>query len=140
MSGRAPDDQELAALLRGIHEVAVVGLSPRPDRPSHMVAAYLQRHGYHVIPVRPGVREVLGERAYADVADLPDPPDAVVVFRRPADVPPVAAAAVRRGAKVLWLQQGITHDAAEEQAQAAGLTVVSDRCIMQEHHRLLGAG
>ena len=140
MSGRAPQDPELAALLRSLRAIAVVGLSPRPDRPSHAVAAYLQRQGYRVLPVNPAIDEVLGERSYPDLDALQAAPDAVVVFRRSADVPPVADAAVRRGARVLWLQEGITHPDAEEAAARAGLSVVSDRCIMREHRRLLGPG
>ena len=140
MSGRAPQDLELAALLRSLRTIAVVGLSPRPDRPSHAVAAYLQRQGYRVLPVNPAIDEVLGERGYPDLDALPAVPDAVVVFRRSADVPPVADAAVRRGARVLWLQEGITRPDSEEAAARAGLSVVSDRCIMREHRRLLGPG
>jgi predicted CoA-binding protein len=136
--GRAPDDAALAELLRSVRTVAVVGLSPRPDRPSHQVARYLQAHGYRVLPVNPAVEEVLGERAWASVDELPEAPDVVCVFRRPAEVPPVAEAAVRRGARVLWLQLGITHPEAEAEAARAGLVVVSDRCMRIEHARLLG--
>ena len=138
MAGRAPDDTRLTELLRTVRDIAVVGLSPRPDRPSHGVAAYLMAHGYHILPVNPAVEQVLGVPSYASIEALPQVPDVVCVFRRSADVPPIAAAAVRKGARVLWLQLGITSPEAETAALAAGLTVVSDRCMLQEHQRLLG--
>jgi predicted CoA-binding protein len=134
----AVDDAAIAGFLRTVRTAAVVGLSPRPDRPSHEVAAYLQAHGVRVLPVNPHVAAVLGERSYPDLAALPEAPDVVVVFRRPDEVPPVAAAAVARGARGLWLQPGIAHPQAERQAQEAGLFVIADRCIRLEHARLLG--
>ena len=137
VAGRAPNDAALADLLRHTRSIAVVGLSPRADRPSHEVASYLQAHGYRVWPVNPAVSEVLGHPSYADVDALPDAPDVVCVFRRPAEVPAVAEAAVRRRARALWLQLGITHPEAEEAAAAAGLVVVSDRCMKVEHQRLI---
>lgn len=133
-----PADPELRAFLTTVRTAAVVGLSDSPDRPSHEVARYLQAQGIRVHPVNPRLQEALGETAYADVAALPSPPDVVVVFRRPEDVPPVAEAAIRRGARALWLQLGIRHPAAEAAAAAGGLLVVADRCIRTEHCRLLG--
>lgn len=133
-----PSDAELRSLLGAISTIAVVGISPRPERPSHYVAAYLQGHGYRILPINPGQREVLGQTCYPDLSSLPEVPDAVVVFRRSEDVPPIAEAAVAKGARVLWLQLGITHPEAEAAAAQAGLTVVSDRCMMVEHRRLLG--
>ena len=132
-----PTDAELTAFLSALRTAAVVGLSPRPDRPSHDVARYLQSRGLTVLPVNPAVQEVLGAASVASVDDLAAAPDVVVVFRRPEDVPAVADAAVRRGARALWLQLGIRHPEAEAAAAAAGLFVVADRCIKQEFRRLL---
>jgi len=131
-------DQELRELFGRIRTIAVVGMSHRPERPSHEVPAYLREHGYRIIPVNPGHREILGETCYPNLAAVPEVPDVVLVFRRSEDVPPVADAAVAKGAKVLWLQLGITHPEAEAMARAAGLFVVSDRCMMVEHRRLFG--
>ena len=132
-----PTDAELTAFLSALRTAAVVGLSPRPDRPSHDVARYLQSRGLTILPVNPAVQEVLGADSVASVDDLTAAPDVVVVFRRPEDVPAVADAAVRRGARALWLQLGIRHPEAEAAAAAAGLFVVADRCIKQEFRRLL---
>lgn len=133
-----PGDDELRALLIRARRIAVVGLSPDPTRPSHDVAAYLLRQGYDVIPVNPAVREVLGRRAYPDLAAVPGPVDIVNVFRRPEAVPEVADAAVGTGAGTLWLQLGVIHPDAARRARAAGLAVVMDRCLKVEHRRLLG--
>ena len=126
-------------ILRSAHTVAVVGLSDKPDRDSYHVAAYLQRHGYRIIPVNPAVKEVLGEKAYARLEDVPDAIDVVDVFRRPEAVPEVAASAVAVKAKALWLQEGVVHAEAADKARAAGLRVVMDRCILKEHARLVHA-
>ncbi len=139
MAGAGVGKESLRAFLRTVHTVAVVGISPREDRPSHDVARYLQAQGIRVIPINPAVDAVLGEKAYPDLMALPETPDVVVVFRRPADVPPVAEAAIRRGARGLWLQLGIRSPAAEAAAAAAGLFVVADRCIKIEHARLIGS-
>lgn len=138
MTEQGPDDATLRAFLQGVRTAAVVGISPRPDRPSHTVAAYLQSRGIRILPVNPAVESVLGEPCWPDVEALPEVPDVVVVFRRPADVPPVAQAAIRRGARALWLQLGIRHLESEAAAAAAGLFVVADRCIRIEHARLIG--
>ena len=114
--------------------IAVVGLSSNPRRPSHDVAAYLKMAGYKIIPVNPNETEVLGEKAYARLEDVPEPIDIVEVFRRPDDVPPVVESAIGIGAKVLWLQQGITSPASEK-ARAAGMVVVEDACMLVEHKR-----
>ncbi len=132
------DDASLSSLLKSVRTAAVVGLSPRPDRPSHEVAAYLQAHGVRVLPVNPAVDAVLGEKSHPSVEALPEAPDVVVVFRRSEDVPPVAEGAIRRGARALWLQLGIRNPEAEEAARRAGLAVVADRCIKIEHRRLIG--
>ena len=133
----APDDADLTRFLASLRTVAVVGLSARPDRPSHEVARYLQGRGLRVLPVNPSISEVLGERSYPELGALPQVPDVVVVFRRPDDVPEVADGAIRSGARGLWLQLGIRHPDAEAAARAAGMTVVADRCIKLELQRLL---
>jgi predicted CoA-binding protein len=133
-----PSDEEIKRLLQQYRRVAVVGLSDRPDRPSHGVAAYLQRVGYEITPVNPTITTTLGVPAVPDLQAVPPPVEIVDVFRRPEDVPPVAEGAIRVGARVLWLQEGIVNEAAAARARAAGLTVVQDRCMLKEHRRLLG--
>jgi uncharacterized protein len=130
------DPEEIRDILHSTRTIAVVGLSDRPDRPSHGVAAYLKAHGYRIIPVNPGVREVLGEKAYARLEDVPEKIDVVDVFRRPEHVPEIVDSAIAVGAKVVWLQDGIVHEAAAAKARAAGLRVVMDRCMLRDHHRL----
>jgi predicted CoA-binding protein len=136
----APDDRELRALLGGAHVVAVVGLSSKPDRPSHDVARSLQEHGYRVIPVNPHETEVLGERAYPSLLDIPQDVrvDVVDVFRRAEETPEVARQAVAIGAKALWLQEGIVNDEAAGIAIDGGLDLVMGICIKKEHARLEG--
>ncbi|GAB4362008.1 MAG: CoA-binding protein [Bryobacter sp.] len=109
--------------------IAVVGLSSKPDRSSYGVSEYLQQQGYRIIPVNPNETEVLGERAYATLEEIPEPVDMVNVFRRAEETPAIAAAAVAIGAKTLWLQQGIVNEEAAEIARAAGLSVVMDACL-----------
>jgi predicted CoA-binding protein len=133
-----PSDEVLKHLLQRYRRVAVVGLSDRPDRPSHGVAAYLQRVGYEITPVNPTIPAALGVPAAPDLQAVPPPVEIVDVFRRSEDVPPVAEGAIRSGARVLWLQEGIVNEEAAARARAAGLTVVQDRCMMEEHRRLLG--
>ncbi len=113
--------------------LAVVGLSSKIMRPSHGVADYMQRHGYRIIPVNPHEESVLGEKGHASLDAVPDPFDVVVIFRRPEFVPEVVEAAIRKGAKVVWMQEGVIHEQAAERARAAGLMVVMDRCILKEH-------
>jgi len=125
----------ITQLLRASKTIAVVGLSSNPARPSHEVAAYLQSVGYRIIPVNPNEREVLGEKSYARLEDVPVPIDIVDVFRRPEGVPPVADSAIAVGAKALWLQLGITHAAAAEKARAGGLLVVEEACLFVEHKK-----
>lgn len=113
--------------------IAVVGLSSNPARASHGVAAYFQSQGYRIIPVNPHETEVLGEKAYPDLASVPGTIDLVNVFRRPEHVPAIVDEAIAAGARALWLQQGVTHPEAEAKARAAGLLVVSDACMMVIH-------
>ena len=120
-------------ILEKYKTLAVVGLSSKPTRPSYGVSAYLQAHGYHIIPVNPNEQSVLGEKAYAALDVVPEAIDAVVVFRRSEFVPEVVQAAIRRQAKVVWMQEGVIHEEAAACARAAGLFVVQDRCILKEH-------
>jgi predicted CoA-binding protein len=124
--------------LRRILETHKVSLSPKADRPSNVVARYLLAHGYTVIPVNPGQREILGQPCYASLRDIPVKVDMVDVFRNAADVPPIAADAIAIGAKSLWLQLGVINQAAAEAASNAGLDVVMDRCPKIDHARLFG--
>lgn len=123
-------------IFRDARTIAVVGLSPNPERPSHEVARHLQAAGYRIIPVNPMATEVLGERSYGSLADVPERVDVVDIFRRAEDVPPIVREAIRIGATVVWMQEGVTHEAAAAEARAAGLTVVMDRCMLKEHQRL----
>jgi len=113
--------------------LAVVGLSSKVTRPSHGVAEYMQRHGYRIIPVNPRETELLGEKAYASLDAVPEAAEVVVIFRRPEFVPEVVEAALRKGARVIWMQEGVVHEEAAARARAAGLTVIQDRCILKEH-------
>ncbi len=126
---------QIAAVLERARTIAVVGLSSNPARPSFGVASYLQQQGYRILPVNPTEQEVLGERAYARLDDIQEPVDIVDVFRRSEFVPEIAEAAIRIKAPVLWLQEGVVHPEAEQQAREAGMLVVSDRCLLKEHIR-----
>jgi len=125
----------IAEILRKCKTIAVVGLSSNPLRPSHEVTEYMQGAGYRIIPVNPNETEVLGEKSYARLEDVPEKIEIVDVFRRAEEVPPVIESAIRVGAKVVWLQLGIENDAAAEKARAAGLTVIEDACILIEHRK-----
>jgi predicted CoA-binding protein len=126
----------IAGLLRDSRTIAVVGLSAKLWRPSHGVSEYMQRNGYRVIPVNPGIAEALGEKSYPDLDAVPDPVDIVNIFRRSEYVPEIVEAAIRKGAKAVWMQEGVIHERAAARARAAGLTVVMDRCILKEHRKL----
>ena len=133
------DDHAMRKLLETSRVIAVVGLSPKEDRPSYRVAAYLKAQGYRILPVNPGAPEILGERSYATLEEIPPEIriDLVDVFRRPEDCLAIAEQAVARGARVLWLQEGIVNEEAAQRARSAGLQVVMDRCMLKEHKRLL---
>ena len=133
-----PGDRAIRQILETAKTIAVVGLSDKPDRDSYRVAEYLQARGYRIIPVNPMVSEVLGEKSYASVGDIPEQVDLVDVFRKPDTVAPVAQEAIDAGAATLWLQLGVVNEEAAALAEAAGLQVVMDRCIKIEHGRLLG--
>ena len=123
----------IAQILQEYKTLAVVGLSSKPTRPSHGVSEYMQQHGYRIIPVNPNETEVLGEKVYPTLDEVPEPTEVVVIFRRPECVPEIVDAAIRKGAKVIWMQEGIEHHDAAARARAAGLTVIQDRCILKEY-------
>ena len=133
---RNPDPEAICALLREVKTVAVVGLSPNPARPAFRIAQALQRFGYRVIPVRPKVESVLGEKAYASLAEVPEKIDLVDVFRSPEHVGPIVDECLRLGLKRLWLQDGVVNEAAADKAAAGGMTVVMDRCIWRDLENL----
>jgi predicted CoA-binding protein len=122
-----------ARILRDYRRIAVVGISDRPERDSHRVAAYLAQAGYVIIPVNPNVTQVLGERCWPTLDDAPKPIEVVDVFRRSELVEPVVDAAIRVGAKAVWMQDGVVNEAAAAKARAAGLLVVMDRCMLRDH-------
>lgn len=132
-----PSLDEIRTLLQQAHTVAVIGLSPKADRPSHRVASALQRFGYRIIPVRPAVSEVLGERAYPTLREVPDAIDIVDVFRAPQHVDAIVDACIERGVPALWLQDGVVNEAAALRAQRAGILVVMDRCMYRDYLHLL---
>ncbi len=123
-------------ILRSNTSIALVGFSPKVDRPSHRVGKYLMDVGYAVFPVNPGVREVCGQTCYPDLASIPEPIDIVDIFRRSEDVLPVVKAAIAIKAKVIWMQQGIVNEEAALLAEKAGLKVIMDRCIMVDHRNM----
>ena len=118
--------------------IAVVGMSPRPDRPSHYVAKYLMEQGYKVIPVNPAVEEVLGMKSYPDIVSIPERVDMVDIFRRSSQVPPVVEDAIAAGVRFVWMQDGVVHDEAAAKARAAGMSVVMDNCTLREHSGIYG--
>jgi predicted CoA-binding protein len=131
-----PSRQEIERLLRDAKTVAVVGLSPKPDRASNDVASYLQERGYKIIPVNPKEDSILGEKSYPSLTDIPESVDIVDVFRRSETVPPIADEAIKIGAKALWLQEGVRHDESATKAQSAGLVVLQDICIKRVSQEL----
>ena len=130
-------DDKITKILKTCRRIAVVGLSPKPARPSHQVAAYLLAAGYEVVPVNPGHDKILGRQCYPDLESIPGPVDIVDIFRRAADVPPVVDSAIVIGAKVVWMQEGIINEEAAQRAAAAGLEVVMDNCLKVAHQNLV---
>jgi hypothetical protein len=128
-----PQSDSIAELLKRSKTIAVVGLSDSPLRPSHGVSAYMQTHGYRIIPVNPNVEESLGEKAYASLLDVPEKIDIVNIFRRPEFVEKIVDQAIQLKVPAIWMQEGVVHDRAEEKARQAGIFVVMDRCILKEH-------
>lgn len=131
-----PDSGQIRQLLREVKTIAVVGLSPKPVRPSHRVARAMQGFGYRIVPVRPAVDEILGERVYASLADIPFKVDLVDVFRAPEHVDEIVDDCLRLGLARLWLQDGVVAEAAAARARAAGMTVVMDRCVLRDYTTL----
>jgi uncharacterized protein len=132
------DINTLRRILRESRTIAVVGLSADWFRPSYFAAKYMQEHGYRIIPVNPRYPEILGEKCYASLREVPEKVDIVDVFRKAPDVPPIAEDAIAIGARVLWQQLGVRNEAAAAKARAAGLEAVMDRCVKIEHGRLFG--
>ena len=126
-----------SAVLRDSKTIAVVGLSSNRRRPSYGVSEYMQSMGYRIVPVNPRETEVLGEKAFASLDDVPEPVDIVDIFRRSEFVPEIVDAAIRIGAKCVWMQEGVMHEEAAAKARAAGLEVVMNRCILKEHRKML---
>jgi len=132
-----PSDQQLKELLQKAHTIAVVGLSSSRIRASYGVSQYMQSAGYRIIPVNPNEQEVLGEKSYARLEDVPEKIDVVDVFRRSEFVPEIVEAAIRVGARAIWMQEGVVNEVAAQRAGDAGLFVVMDACILREHRRLM---
>lgn len=124
--------------LRESKTIAVVGMSPRPERPSHYVAKYLMEQGYKVIPVNPAVEEVLGMKSYPDIVSIPERVDMVDIFRRSSQVPPVVEDAIEARARFIWMQDGVVNEDAAARARNAGMSVVMDNCTLREHSRIYG--
>lgn len=132
------DDKVLKEILLSTKTIASVGLSGNQEKESYWVASYLKEQGYRIIPVNPTTGEILGEKSYPDLQSVPEKIDVVQVFRKPEDVPPVVDEAIKIGAKVVWMQEGITNEEAAQKARDAGLQVVMDACMRATHRRLIG--
>ena len=128
-----PPPEKIRAILENHKIVAIVGLSPKPERDSHKVAKYLKAHHYKVVPINPGQKEILGETCYPNLKDIPFPIGIVNIFRKPEAIPPIVDDAIAIGAKVVWMQLGIVHNGASEKAREAGLEVIMSKCIKIEH-------
>jgi predicted CoA-binding protein len=126
-------------ILRSARTIAVVGLSNKRFRPSYGVAEYMKRAGYRIIPVNPGQPEIMGETCYPDLDSVPGPIDIVDIFRRSEFVPEIVEAAIRKGAKAIWMQEGVIHEEAARRAEEAGIAVIMDRCLLKDHRRLAHA-
>jgi len=133
-----PQTDAIAELLKRSKAIAVVGLSNNPLRPSHGVSAYMQSHGYRIIPVNPQITESLGEKAYASLLDVPEKIDIVNIFRRPEFVEAIVDQAIQLKVPAIWMQEEVIHEPAAEKARRAGIFVLMDRCILKEHRARLG--
>lgn len=127
------ESERITELLKNSKNIAVVGLSSSPMRPSYGVSAYLQSHGYKIIPVNPQINGALGEKAYPSLRDVPEKIDIVDIFRRPEFVPAVVDEAIALKPAAIWMQEGVAHEAAAEKARKAGIFVIQDRCLLKEH-------
>ncbi|MFT3890430.1 MAG: CoA-binding protein [Anaerolineales bacterium] len=133
------NDKEMKEILLSIKTIASVGVSSNQEKESYDVVAYLKEQGYRIIPVNPTAAEILGEKSYPSLSDIPEKVDVVQVFRKPEDVPPVVEEAIKIGAKVVWMQAGIVNEDAAQKAREAGLQVVMDACMRATHRRLIGS-
>jgi len=133
------NDEMMKDILSSAKTVASVGISGNTEKVSNSVGAFLMEHGYHLIPVNPTADEILGQKSYPDLASVPEKIDVVQIFRRPEDVPPVVDEAIKVGAKVVWMQEGIVNEQAAQTAREAGLQVVMDACMRATHQRLIGS-
>ena len=124
---------EIQRQLTEAKTIAVVGMSPRPDRPSHYVAKYLMERGYEIIPVNPAADEILGMKCYPDLKSVPKRVDLADIFRRSSEVPPIVDAALEAGVRFIWMQDGVRHEAAAAKARSRGVSVIMDNCMMREH-------
>lgn len=132
------NDQMMKDILLSAKTIASVGLSSNQEKDSYWIVAYLKEQGYRIIPVNPTADKILGEKAYPDLESVPEKIDVVQVFRRSEDVPPIADSAIKVGAKVVWMQEGIVNEEAAQKAREAGLQVVMDACMRATHRRLIG--
>lgn len=132
------NDQMMKDILLSAKTIASVGLSSNQEKESYWIVLYLKEQGYRIIPVNPTADEILGEKAYPALESIPEKIDVVQVFRKPEDVPPVVDSAIKVGAKVVWMQEGIVHEGAAQKAREAGLQVVMDACMRMTHRRLIG--
>ena len=123
-------------ILNSCRKIAVVGLSPKTDRPSYRIANYLQEQGYRIIPVNPTAEEILGEPSYPDLSSIPESVDVVDIFRRSEEVPAIVEEAIKKVVKAVWMQEGVINEGAADRAKDAGLLVVMDRCMLKEHQKL----
>jgi hypothetical protein len=123
-------------ILNSSRVIAVVGLSPKPERPSYGVASYAKKQGYRIIPVNPGAKEILGEACYPNLSSIPEQVDVVDIFRRSEEVPAIVEEAIKIGAKAVWMQEGVINEKAAARAREAGLLVVMDKCMLKEHWKL----
>jgi len=139
MSYQAPSNEDLKSLMQKVKTIAVVGLSPKPDRPSFSVSRAMQRFGYRIIPVHPAADEILGEKCYPNLAAIDVPIDLVDVFRAAEHIPAVVDECLALKMPAIWIQEGIVHVPAAEKAQGAGMTVVMDRCIYKDYVQLMTA-
>ncbi|HYW55831.1 MAG TPA: CoA-binding protein [Polaromonas sp.] len=142
MTQTIPAAEQIPRILSRLRTIAVVGLSPKPHRASYDVSSYMQSQGYRIIPINPNATEVLGEKAYATLHDAAkhEKIELVNCFRNSEDIPPIVDDAIAIGAQAVWMQMGISHSAAAAKAEAAGLLVVQDHCIMVDHRRLQSRG
>ena len=127
--------KQIAEILKTSKTIAVVGLSPKPERASHGVAQYLLGQGYDIIPVNPGYNEILGKTCYPSLKEIPNPVHIVDIFRRPEDVPPIVQGAIHINAPVVWMQEDVRHEEAAEDARNHGIEVIEDRCIKRAHQK-----